>query len=78
MKLRIVIVTWSEVIMQTRECRCRCGCLLAKVSVPVTVSFEPSARGIEIRCRRCKSHAVLMTAPTAPTAPVDDELRAAE
>jgi hypothetical protein len=65
--------------VQNRECRCRCGCLLAKVSVPVTVSFDASARGIEIRCRRCKSHAVLMTAPPAVTAaPTDDELRAAE
>lgn len=65
--------------MQNRECRCRCGCLLAKVSVPVTVSFQASARGIEIRCRRCKSHAVLMTAPSAATdAPADDDLRAAE
>jgi hypothetical protein len=71
--------------MQSRECRCRCGCLLAKVSVPVTVSFGPSACGIEIRCRRCKSHAVLMTAtsavaggPAEPAAPDNDPLRAAE
>jgi hypothetical protein len=65
--------------MQNRECRCRCGCLLAKVSVPVTVSFDASARGIEIRCRRCKRHVVLMAAPPAVSAaPADDELRAAE
>ena len=70
--------------MQGRECRCRCGCLLAKVSVPVTVSCEPSARGIEIRCRRCKRHAVLMTTPSARGAPAEpaesdnDTLRAAE
>lgn len=65
--------------MQSRECRCRCGCLLAKVSVPVTVSFDASGRGIEIRCRRCKSHAVILAAPPAVTAaPTDDELRAAE
>jgi hypothetical protein len=49
--------------------------LLAKVSVPVVVSFDSDARGIEIRCRRCKSHAVLL--PTA-TVSSDDELRAAE
>lgn len=57
------------------DCRCRCGCLLAKVSVPVAVSFDSEARGIEIRCRRCKSHAVLV--PAQPVA-LDDELRAAE
>ncbi len=57
------------------DCRCRCGCLLAKVSVPVAVSFDGEARGIEIRCRRCKSHAVLV--PT-PAVSADDELRTAE
>jgi len=49
----------------TQDCRCRCGCLLARVSVPVTVSFAGGARGIEIRCRRCKAHAVLVMAPGA-------------
>jgi len=39
--------------------------LLARVSVPVTVSFAGGARGIEIRCRRCKAHAVLVMAPGA-------------
>jgi len=58
-----------------RECRCRCGCLLAKVTLPVTVSFAPEAVGIEIRCRRCKSHAVLQ--PSTEVV-VDDDLRAAE
>jgi len=52
------------------------------VSVPVTVSFDASARGIEIRCRRCKSHAVLIAAaappPATTTSASDDELRAAE
>ncbi len=57
------------------DCRCRCGCLLAKVSVPVNVCFDAMARGIEIRCRRCKAHAVLVPQSLAP---VDDELRAAE
>ncbi len=57
------------------DCRCRCGCLLAKVSVPVAVCFDASARGIEIRCRRCKAHAVLV--PHSQAA-LDDELRAAE
>jgi hypothetical protein len=57
------------------DCRCRCGCLLAKVSVPVAVSFDVAARGIEIRCRRCKSHAVLVPALAVSA---DDELRAAE
>ena len=42
------------------ELRCRCGCLLAKVSVNVGLRFDESARGIEIRCRRCKSHALLV------------------
>lgn len=55
-----------------RELRCRCGCLLAKVSTPLRVSFDGAAAdGIEIRCRRCKAHALLV--------PVDhDELRGAE
>lgn len=61
-----------------RECRCRCGCLLAKVTVPVTVSFSPEAAGIEIRCRRCKSHAVLQPSFSAPASYDDDALRAAE
>lgn len=55
------------------DLRCRCGCLLAKVSLPVSVRFDADARGIEIRCRRCKAHAVLV-----PTSTSDDELRAAE
>jgi len=61
--------------MRGRECRCRCGCLLAKVSVPVVVSFDPADRGVEIRCRRCKAHAVLVVSPTQAA---DDELRGAE
>lgn len=59
----------------TLDCRCRCGCLLAKVSVPVSVSFNAESRGIEIRCRRCKAHAVLVP-QSQPN--LDDELRAAE
>ncbi len=60
-------------ISKKSELRCRCGCLLAKISMPVTVSFDSGATGIEIRCRRCKAHAVLV-----PGASSDDELRAAE
>lgn len=55
------------------DLRCRCGCLLAKVSLPVTLSFDSGASGIEIRCRRCKAHAVLV-----PARHDDDALRAAE
>ncbi len=59
----------------SRELRCRCGCLLAKVSTPIRVTFDVGSDhddGIEIRCRRCKVHALLVPAAT------DDELRAAE
>jgi hypothetical protein len=71
----------------TTDLRCRCGCLLARVSTPVTVRFDVQAPGIEIRCRRCKAHAVLvpqtLPAPLPATlapqgAAPDDALRAAE
>lgn len=55
-------------MLLSRECRCRCGCLLAKVSVPVTLSFDAQSSGVEIRCRRCKVVAVLVPSP------VGDEL----
>jgi hypothetical protein len=55
----MTIVTTTTHTSKT-DLRCRCGCLLAKVSVPVAVSFDGAAFGIEIRCRRCKAHAVLV------------------
>lgn len=53
------------------DLRCRCGCLLAKVSVPVRVSYD-GGRGIEIRCRRCKSHVVLLASTDLGDASHDD------
>lgn len=49
-----------RLVAHKSELRCRCGCLLAKVSLRVGVSFDGDAAGIEIRCRRCKAHAVLV------------------
>lgn len=62
---------------RSQPCRCRCGCLLARVSVPVTVRFDSPDKGVEIRCRRCKTHAVLVPTPADPE-PADEALRAAE
>lgn len=61
-----------------RELRCRCGCLLAKVTTPIRVSYGADVGpGIEIRCRRCKAHALLV--PAARHEQGDpDELRGAE
>ena len=67
------------------DLRCRCGCLLAKISVPVVVSFDAGVTGIEIRCRRCKADAVVVPAVATAVATAvasddasDDALRAAE